>query len=209
MIGAVGEVEGSVGVSRGFFLKLATEDDWSFVIKLHALVEAALTHLLTVASHNPTLDKVYALLDTSDTKKGKLAFVREMGLLGENYRRYVVSLSQVRNRFIHDVRNVGSTLEAYVASLDPNQRSAFVRDVSLGYDRNMEVGGKQVPLQQFVRENPKYGFWLGGLDLLSDIYIQKERVSLEARYAKFARELAEASYRHAVAPLLIKATGEK
>ncbi len=185
-------------------MKLATEDDWSFVIKLHALVEAALTHLLTVASHKPTLDKVYALLDTSDTKKGKLAFAREMGLLGDNYRRYVVSLSQVRNKFIHDVRNVGSTLETYMASLDANQISAFVRDVSLGYDRNMEVSGKQVPLQQFVRENLKYGFWLGALDLLSDIYIQKERVSLETRYTKFARELAEASHRRAIAPLLIK-----
>lgn len=157
-----------------------------------------------MASHKPTLDKVYALLDTSDTKKGKLAFAREMGLLGDNYRRYVVSLSQVRNKFIHDVRNVGSTLETYMASLDANQISAFVRDVSLGYDRNMEVSGKQVPLQQFVRENLKYGFWLGALDLLSDIYIQKERVSLETRYTKFARELAEASHRRAIAPLLIK-----
>jgi hypothetical protein len=194
MMGAVGEVEAAVGVPKGFFIKLVTkEDDWSFVIKLHALVEAALTHLLTVASENPTLDKVYALLETSDTKKGKLAFAREMGLLEDKYRRFVVCLSQTRNKLVHDVKNVGTTLAQLVTAMDSNQRAAFANDVSLGYDRTMDIQGTEVPLKKFVVENPKYGFWLGALDLLSDIYVQKERLALERDKVKFATRLWEAS----------------
>lgn len=40
------ELESKIGVKSGFFASLLEEDDWSFVIKLHALFEAACTHLL-------------------------------------------------------------------------------------------------------------------------------------------------------------------
>jgi hypothetical protein len=41
----VEESEPLLGLEKGFFRKLLTEDDWSFVIKTHALIEAALTRL--------------------------------------------------------------------------------------------------------------------------------------------------------------------
>ena len=40
------ELEAKVGVKENFFRGLLEEDDWSFVIKLHALFEASCTHLL-------------------------------------------------------------------------------------------------------------------------------------------------------------------
>jgi hypothetical protein len=40
------ELESKLGLDQGFFGNLQSEDDWSFVIKLHALFEAACTHLL-------------------------------------------------------------------------------------------------------------------------------------------------------------------
>ena len=41
------ELESNIGVEQGFFDRLLHEDDWSFVIKLHAVFEAVVTHLLT------------------------------------------------------------------------------------------------------------------------------------------------------------------
>ena len=42
----IAELEQRIGVAPGFFDGLVQEDDWSFVIKLHALLEAACTHFL-------------------------------------------------------------------------------------------------------------------------------------------------------------------
>jgi len=44
--GSVRLIESAVGVPQGFLESLKNEDDWSFVIKIHALLEAAVSHLL-------------------------------------------------------------------------------------------------------------------------------------------------------------------
>lgn len=175
-------LEAGIGVPVGFFrslLKQDDESDWSFVIKLHALIEAALTHLLAATSHRPGMEKVYALLDTSDRRTGKLAFIKELGLLDEDHRRFVAVLSGIRNKFVHDVKNVGSTLDAYLATFDSNQTKEFVRAASIGAGDTIELAGKVIPIHQFVRENPRVALWLGAMNLLAEIYVQREFVSLE------------------------------
>jgi len=47
------ELEKAVGVRAGFFYRLLEEDDWSFVIKLHALFEAVCSHLLLFHFREP------------------------------------------------------------------------------------------------------------------------------------------------------------
>ena len=47
LIAAVAELEQGIGLQNGFFIRLVAEDDWSFVIKIHALYEAAVTKLIT------------------------------------------------------------------------------------------------------------------------------------------------------------------
>lgn len=59
------ELESRVGVSPGFFRCLLDEDDWSFVIKLHALFEAACTHLLLYHFKEPNLARVFSRLELS------------------------------------------------------------------------------------------------------------------------------------------------
>ena len=44
---AIRAVDVQYGLGSGFLLHLYTEDDWSFVIKTHALIEAAVSQLLT------------------------------------------------------------------------------------------------------------------------------------------------------------------
>jgi hypothetical protein len=42
-------LELDLGLPKGFCVKLIEEDDWSFVIKLHALLENAVSELITRA----------------------------------------------------------------------------------------------------------------------------------------------------------------
>ena len=64
----VGQFEKELNLPNGFFLNLLIkEDDWSFIIKLHALVEAAVSHLLASICGDRLLDIFTRLELSSDT----------------------------------------------------------------------------------------------------------------------------------------------
>jgi len=192
LLQAIKEIEKAVGVKTGFLVALLKEDDWSFVIKLHALVEAAITHLLVVASGTERLGNVYALLELSDNRKGKLAFVRGLDLLDSKYRSLIKTLSEVRNKLVHDVKNVGTTLDEFVKQLDGQQCNNFVKAVMLDFDSPIEIGGRDIPIRQFIVENPKVGIWMAVMSLFGDIYIQKAYLNIRKSYLKSAEKVAKA-----------------
>ena len=92
---AILKFEKKIGVQAGFFEKLKDEDDWSFIIKLHALFETACTHLLIFHFNEPNLVNILSRLEISNKTTGKLALLKELGLLGKNYRVFIYSLSEL------------------------------------------------------------------------------------------------------------------
>jgi hypothetical protein len=85
------ELEASIGVEQGFFERLQCEHDWSFVIKLHAVFEATVTHLLAYHFQEQALSDLLARLELSNKTTGKLAFLKALGLQGTENRRYISS----------------------------------------------------------------------------------------------------------------------
>ena len=70
------DLESKMGVRNGFFETLRDAgDDWSFVIKLHALIEAACTHLLLYHLEEPVLSEAISRLDLSSRPVGKVAML--------------------------------------------------------------------------------------------------------------------------------------
>ena len=122
------EIESQLGLPPGFLRHLyENEDDWSFVIKIHAFLEAILTHLLAEYLGKPDLLTVFAYLDTSNVRTGKLAFVRAFDLLDKGARNFIHSLSELRNALVHDVSNVGFRFSDHVSQLTENSRKEFIR----------------------------------------------------------------------------------
>src|SRR5882672_547760 len=139
----VTEFEKELGLSNGFFVNLLLkEDDWSFVIKLHALVEAAVAHTLAATCGEKLLD-VFSRLELGSSTIGKLAFAKALDLLDEGERKFIRRLSEIRNSFAHDVRQAGRTLADYVSKLDKNQLKSFGDGVGpLG--QTIELDGKTI-----------------------------------------------------------------
>jgi hypothetical protein len=67
----------TLGIPRSPLHSLKSDDDWTFVIKMHAIVETALNHLLMIRLNNPKLSDIIAKLETNDRRKGKMAFVKK------------------------------------------------------------------------------------------------------------------------------------
>lgn len=81
---AILELESKIGVPENFFRNFNDADDWSFVIKLHALFEAACSHLLLFHFKEPDLSEVFSRLELSNKTTGKIAFLGKTALLGSD-----------------------------------------------------------------------------------------------------------------------------
>lgn len=76
----VTELEGAFGLPKGFIQGLLKEDDWSFVIKLHALIEASVAHMLTARLGENLSEFVHGMNLRGRTSK--LSLARALECLG-------------------------------------------------------------------------------------------------------------------------------
>jgi hypothetical protein len=167
-------LETRLGLPAQFCETFRAEDDWSFIIKLHALLEAALTGALVSKLGHAELERVLSNLPTSSAEIGKVEFALALGLIRSDERRCIKCLSRLRNDVAHSIRNVSFDLKRYVDALDPDKKKEFVRDVA-------EWGGvtRSAVLTRFVLEEPKTVLWHSGLILSAVLFMQGESSELE------------------------------
>jgi hypothetical protein len=114
---------------KGTLRRLFVDDDWSFIIKAHALLESSISSLL--ASHlDPRLRETFALLELGKEATGKLEFTKVLEILSPGERGFVRIFSALRNKLAHDTRYLSFDLKVHVASLKKEQRKAFVDGVT-------------------------------------------------------------------------------
>jgi len=168
-------IETELGLPTGFLTALREDDDWSFVIKMHAFLDAALAHRLAMTLERPELEEVFARLSLSGGRTSKVAFARALGLLSErSHTGYLEGLAQLRNTAAHDVRQVNFTIPGFVSSLTPKKRGPFLRSITLIPQDVTEIEG--VDLAEALagaEQDPKDAIWSAGLFLAGQIYLQK------------------------------------
>ncbi len=176
---AARELQQRIGLPPDFLESIRDENDWSFVVKMHALMEAAITGLLTLRLGEESLHDIFARLPFAP---GKLVFAKALELLDSNDRRFLHKLAELRNRLVHDVSNVNFDLVEYVASMNSDQLKSFIRSCDNfstpnGKDdgRNVVNDGSQVvPVEQLFQEKPKLALWYAGIAVLFKIYVKAE-----------------------------------
>lgn len=119
MLEAVKRVEKSLGLKRPFLFALSREDDWTLVIKLHALIEAAIEEVLVArcfasAADNEGRDDaaIAGLVGRMpfNGRVSKLSLVKAFRLLDEDHYDFVVTLAEVRNRYAHRPSNFAKSI---------------------------------------------------------------------------------------------------
>lgn len=171
------ELESIIGVEPGFFDRLQDEDDWSFVIKLHAVFEGIVTHLLTYHFQEKSLADLFARLELSNKTTGKIAFMKAIGWMGKDNRRYISSLSELRNALVHDVRNCSFDLKEMVSKYSEKELKAFTVTFS-PFETGKKLNNEKPPrlveispeelkrLMARAKENPKLHVWIGAYNIL-------------------------------------------
>jgi len=179
------ELESKIGVRESFFQDLLNEDDWSFIIKLHALFEAACTHLLLFHFKEPTLSGIFSRLELSNKTTGKVAFLEKLELIGKDNRKLVSALSELRNTLVHDVRNAEFSLSTMIMSFSPSEikqfavvfspyetlirKVPFSPELNLGFPEDVQAHASIERMIERLRNNPKLHIWVGAHRVLSSI----------------------------------------
>jgi hypothetical protein len=165
------EFETRLGVRPGLFNELVREDDWNFVIKLHALLEACLTDAICSRLGQVDLHDIISRLDTANNQTGKLAFAKRLGILNKAQRRYVTVLSQLRNSIVHDVLSVDFNFKSHMSKLTEDQRYQFCAALSL--DDMLAPCGEpgEIQLISLVSEAPKFGISCAGSVVIAEMLL--------------------------------------
>jgi len=193
----INELEKELNLPEGFYNKLSEDDDWSFIIKLHSLIEAAVTHTLVIALGDNRLEGIIAALQLGHKKTGKLAFVVALDLLHELSVKLIIKLSELRNGLVHKISNVQFSLEEYVGNLNASQLNEFVEIFGFGFPNSFidsygKSIGKKMSRQDFFKAEPKINIWVTAMHCLDTLYLQKENALARAELQKTKLEIAEA-----------------
>jgi len=192
--GAVKALEAKLGVPVGFLEGLKDEDDWSFVIKAHAFLEAAITHLLVAYTDKPALGDIFAQLELSNNRTGKIAFAEALDAINEDERRFTRAFSEIRNTLVHNVKNVGFSFAKHLEGRDTQQRGNFVKAFSYFTDEaSFPYDGKTLVTADFVREQPKKAVWFCVMVFAGVLNEKAGLVKLEAEVVAKREELASLS----------------
>ena len=176
----------ALGLSKNFVHQLRdVDDDWSFVIKCHALMESALTLLLSEAFGRPEIRKVLAGVDTSQ----KLDMCSQMSLFDKAQRGTMRYLSKLRNKLVHNVDQVEFSFSTHLANKDVAK--AFADSYTGVWVDPLRIGDKTVDARQFSLENAKLTVWFDILYIVGEVHLYVRRLEFERYKTKESQGLLE------------------
>ncbi|WP_434983580.1 hypothetical protein [Vreelandella zhaodongensis] len=178
--------ERRLGIADGFFESLYREDDWSFIIKLHALIEAAAADMIVTSLGRPKLKKALSRIPLSDATYGKASMLGSLDVLSSSYVTFIRKLSELRNDAVHNVENTNLNLKSKLEKLDKQQRKSWAKALAVS------VKGNDQDKIKILLEEPKGIIWISALCLMTQIAINTRLVESEAEVSSLEKELFRA-----------------
>lgn len=189
------KLEVELGLPAGFLERLEQEDDWSFVIKTHALIEAAVTHALVARTGLSSAQEFFSRLELSASKTGKLALVEALDLLSPEERRSVRSLSELRNVFVHDVGNVGIDLRSYLSGLSKDKRKVLAASFCyVDFSKTDRAVTDQEAIERLNNE-PKRAIWSTAIFITALLQMQIDTDRAKRLTTEYQIEVAKSQGR--------------
>ena len=165
------------GLPKSFFEDLKKDDDWSFVIKLHAIFEALVTDLIRVELGRNELADLLTRIELSGRPTGKLEFAKKLSSLNEKEVKFIRTLSELRNDLVHNIKNVGFDLDTYVTKIDKNKLKSTSKAFCFEMKKKIEEDGRKYSQLEYFQKYPRKTLYALSQSLL--ISIQERRLIKE------------------------------
>jgi hypothetical protein len=150
--GLIGDLREKGNVLHG----LLKQDDWSFVIKAHALLEAAVTQLLIANIGSPSLASFIQRLPLGG-QFGKIKLCEELALLSDPQRKFIRWFSELRNPLVHRLEKVTFTFKEHVGSFTKEQARSWANAIVWFSQDDLEM---QRTWKGIATSTPKYALYM-------------------------------------------------
>jgi hypothetical protein len=174
----------TLGLPPDFLVALLLEDDdWSFVVKCHALMESAVCALLATHLKAPELEGVLAeRVDMS----ARIEMLSAMGLLTKPQRGMIRALGTLRSKLVHNAAQTRFTFAEYFQS--PEVAAQFGRTFGAAWPDPVPAGAS-VPRAAYVMGVAKCAM-LADVLAMVNVAAGKRAAEALARFDKLVRQLA-------------------
>lgn len=154
----------TLGLNERVILDLIDEpSDWSFVVKLAVIVEAALTQAIASRLDTDELQQHLNRLSVGG-RTGKIQLASDLGIIGPKAAARLKSIASLRNVFAHDVSVIGLSLGVHVESLQKSENQRLSATL-LGIDGNEKPPSPTLMSAQEAR----HVVWVAGVLSLLDL----------------------------------------
>ncbi len=164
-------IEEAFDLPPGFVVSLKDENDWSLIIKSHALIESACSEMLCHHFGKYELTDIFSNLEMSNKKCGKIAFISALGLLSKAERKFISELSELRNLIVHNASNVTFSLKDHLNGLSIEKRKKTISALNIRLE-SISIQGKVMTPDNISLERPSLVIWTSLLTCLLSIYAQ-------------------------------------
>lgn len=127
-----------LGLPVGFLATLNKDDDWTFIIKTHALLETALSHSITKTLFRPEVSNTISRMNIH----AKCQLAEDLHVIESAQVKFIKATTEIRNRLVHNITHVTFNLKLnlskwpdkkvawFLASneLDPKVHAPICRD---------------------------------------------------------------------------------
>lgn len=179
-----GLIETEVGVEEGTLQALGrSTDHWAMVLKLHAVIEAALGRVIVEELERPELAAVVDRMQMGHRKgTGRFAMAAALGLLERDDCRRIEGLSMLRNRYAHDPANAALSIPALLETLPQPNRDEI--------ESRLPPRADASPME--LEHEWRGRVWIGAMDVLSAVLVARVLQIEKARRPAFDEAMAEA-----------------
>lgn len=177
---AVAELEKSLNLPKDFFLLLRDDDDWSFIIKMHALIESSLNRLIEAIFNDFSFDDYFLTLALSGGRHSKLKLLQKLDKIEPEECKFIEGLSSIRNRLVHNITHIKFNLQTYVTRLSATDKKKFATQTC-----NFFVDSND------ILEKPKHYLWLCALHIIAMASLRTTPILYKVQIKKLKKEIYE------------------
>lgn len=112
-----------MGLPDDFLSRLLDEDDWSFIIKSVAFVEAILSNAITASVNDSRIADAVSRLFLRD----KLRFAKSLGLVHKDGAKFIDKLADMRNAAAHDIHAMNFCIVEFLNRIQDSEREATIK----------------------------------------------------------------------------------
>ena len=149
---------------------IVNDDDWSFVIKVVAIIESTLTKLLLEKSGDIKFTKLFESISVS--RKMDLLF--ELGLCTSEGKTFIKYLLKLRNKLAHDPDELDFNFEKFIKELNKTQRNELLKSINISKNNKYNDSYRKL-----IFEDTKNAIWINILPLLLVFDFTRETLKME------------------------------